>query len=188
LSDARTLGTPTALDLRHSGVAPRWSQQGAAHRFAVALGPGASSPRRSRDCSTTETGEWRAEKRAVLPNYDGTWAGQTSQGKPTSFVVERNQIVSVDVGYTISADSTPVPAECTVDSSYRGNLTNPFPILAGNGGFSIQAPPLRNLSGDITFSGGDTATSALHIDYDDSSVSPPCMGIVDATADLTLQP
>ena len=130
-------------------------------------------------CTATGEATWQAEKLPLAPSYDGTWAGQTSQGKSISIVVSDNLVTSLELGYTMSN-------ACVTTATFSGKLAGSGPILAGQAEFSHGKSPVM-ISGDVTFSGAGPATGSVNVSYFDSTSQPPCTGSVTPTFSLERQ-
>lgn len=92
--------------------------------------------------------------------YDGTFAGTTSQSRPISFAIDRNELetVSMDLNVTLG--------QCRVSGSFTGTLTTPLAVVNGafSGSFSVSSSGGAfsvDLSG--TFSSPTRATGTFNV-------------------------
>lgn len=60
----------------------------------------------------------KCKKDSGSTNYDGTWAGSTSQGKTFSFSVSGNQVNNVNITYNLTGSCSQTGATTTLFSSY----------------------------------------------------------------------
>ncbi len=85
--------------------------------------------------------------------YDGTWTGTTSQSKPVSFTIDRNELETISMGLDVTIGS------CRVSGSFSGSLTTPLAVVdkAFSGSFGVAA---GSGSFSMTFSGTLGSSSA----------------------------
>jgi hypothetical protein len=120
---------------------------------------------RNRSGSSRPSNEVTFNVSTTGPNYNGSWSGTTSQGKPFSFVIANNRVASVTFGFTING-----PGGCTADDQTTHAPNTPVDgnqILIGR----LSDPP--TFAGSGTF---DTGTTASGYVYVTTALSSPCIG------------
>jgi hypothetical protein len=85
------------------------------------------------------------------PNYDGSWSGVTSQGKPFSFTVSEGAVTNIYIGYSVTGNCSPVPIASQLYSRYAIN------------GNSFSTTGNMNISG--TFSSADKAGGSFTLNF-----------------------
>lgn len=134
--------------------------------WGPATGPGA--------CVIKFDTTWTANKVPTL-DLDGSWTGQTSDGKPFSLVVAHNRVASAAFDYAF-------PDACVPTRSFSGAPTYAQTIVAGNMYFLSTGLPF-SFGLVSTFSSAKEASGILRMNYSDATMM--CFGSAMRTVTLT---
>jgi hypothetical protein len=103
-----------------------------------------------------------------IPNYDGSWSGSTSQGKPISLVVEGNVVTKYEiqlemqgVGCSSKVESTIVLSAPVVDAGFDDEAVIGDATHAIEGQFTSDA----EASGTLQYSGTAGCSGSVEIEW-----------------------
>lgn len=113
----------------------------------------------------------------VPPTYNGTWIGTTSQGKPISFTITNNALISIALGSNVIGNF------CTVDGETGTSLGTPQSIIGNAFSFTSpgSGPSALSYTVSTTFSSATSASGNVQFTLNQSFPNPTCNGNASGT-------
>ena len=114
-------------------------------------------------------------------DYNGTWNGTTSQGRPISFTISSNRLQTFSIGYAVTGSG------CT--ASGTSTVTYNTPPTVSSSGFVVSITGTGNprLSYNATVNFGSTSSASGNVSFTFTQTSPlpACNATASATYTLT---
>ena len=114
-------------------------------------------------------------------DYNGTWNGTTSQGRPVSFTISNNRLQAFSIGYAVSGTG------CT--ASGTSTITYGTPPTVSSNGFVVSITgtgnPRLSFNATVSFGSTSSASGSASFTLTQTSPLPACNATGSATYSLT---